>query len=136
MKKSNLKYARTCVYNVNYHIVWTVKYRRDVLDDEIETYLKELFQEIAIEKGFEVVQIEVSERDHIHIFASAHPKVAPSYIVKMLKGISARKCFIKFPRIKKKLWSGHLWNSSFYIETVGSISEETIQKYIKNQKKE
>ncbi|TCP70381.1 IS200/IS605 family transposase [Baia soyae] len=135
MNKDTIKHARTCVYNVNYHIVWSVKYRRAVLDHEVEIYMKGLFQEIAVEKGFEVVMAEVGEQDHVHVFASAHPKIAPSYIVKMLKGISARKLFMKFPKLKNKLWSGHLWNSSFYIETVGSISEETIRKYIENQQK-
>lgn len=133
--KSNLKHARTCVYNVHYHIVWSVKYRRKILTSKIEQYLKELFQEIAKEKGFEVVMMEVGEQDHIHVFASAHPKVAPSYIVKMLKGISGRKLFLQFPEIKEKLWKGHLWNSSFYIETVGSISEDVIKKYISKQSK-
>lgn len=133
--KSNLKHARTCVYNVNYHIVWSVKYRRKVLTTKIEQYLKDLFQEIAEEKGFEVIMVEVGEQDHIHVFASAHPKVAPSYIVKMLKGISGRKLFLTFPEIKQKLWNGHLWNNSFYIETVGSISEDTIKKYIAKQTK-
>jgi putative transposase len=135
MGKSSLKHARTCVYNVNYHIVWSVKYRRKVLTAEIESYLKVLFQEIAQEKEFEVVMMEVGEQDHIHVFASAHPKVAPSYIVKMLKGISARKLFLKFPQLKNRLWDGHLWNSSFYIETIGSISEDVIRKYMENQKK-
>jgi len=115
--------------------VWSVKYRRAVLNEEIEAYLRELFQNTAEEKGFEVMMMEVGEQDHIHVFASAHPKIAPSYIVKMLKGISARKLFFKFPDLKKKLWEGQLWNSSFYIETIGSISEETIRKYIENQKK-
>lgn len=46
-KKSRITHARTCVYNVNYHIVWSVKYRRKVLDHEIKQYLKTLFQEIA-----------------------------------------------------------------------------------------
>ncbi|MFX0559909.1 IS200/IS605 family transposase [Tepidibacillus infernus] len=133
--KSNLKHARTCVYNVNYHIVWSVKYRRKVLTSQIESYLKELFQEIANEKGFEIVMMEVGEQDHVHVFASAHPKVAPSYIVKMLKGISGRKLFLQFPEIKQKLWKGHLWNSSFYLETVGSMSEDVIKKYIANQSK-
>ncbi|HHY20288.1 MAG TPA: IS200/IS605 family transposase [Bacilli bacterium] len=133
--KANLKHARTCVYNVNYHIVWSVKYRRKVLSTQIEAYLQTLFQEIAKEKEFEVVMMEVGEQDHIHVFASAHPKIAPSYIVKMLKGISGRKLFLQFPEIKQKLWKGRLWNSSFYIETVGSISEETIKRYIQNQKK-
>jgi putative transposase len=135
MRKESIKHGRTCVYNVNYHIVWSVKYRRSVLSAEIEAYLKELFQEIAQEKEFEVVMVEVGEKDHVHVFASAHPKVAPSYIVKMLKGISARKLFLKFPQLKQRLWGGHLWNSSFYLETIGSISEEAIKKYIEKQKK-
>lgn len=135
MTKDNIKHARTCVYNVNYHIVWSVKYRRPVLSAEIEAYLKELFQEIAGEKEFEVVMMEVRESDHIHVFASAHPKIAPSYIVKMLKGISARKLLLKFPHLKKNLSGGHLWNNSFFIETIGSISEQAIKSYIDNQKK-
>ncbi|KZN95548.1 MULTISPECIES: IS200/IS605 family transposase [Aeribacillus] len=134
-KKAKITHARTCVYNVNYHIVWSVKYRRKVLIKEIEKYLKDLFQEIAKEKGFEVVMMEVGEQDHIHVFATAHPKVAPSYIVKMLKGISGRKLFLEFPEIKQKLWKGQLWNSSYYIETIGSISEGAIKKYIAMQKK-
>ncbi|NLJ81285.1 MAG: IS200/IS605 family transposase [Firmicutes bacterium] len=134
MGKSNLKHARTCVYNVNYHIVWSVKYRRKVLTDEVEEYLKKTFHGIAEEKDFEVIMSEVGGQDHVHAFVSAHPKIAPSYIVKMLKGISGRKLFLKFPEIKQKLWKGRLWNSSFYLETVGSISEEAIKKYIEHQK--
>jgi len=74
--------------------------------------------ETGIEKGFEVAMVEVGEQDHVCLFVSAHPKIAPSYIVKMVKGISARKLFLKFPEIKKKLWKGHLWNPSYYIETI------------------
>jgi len=135
MKKTNLIHARTCVYNVNYHIVWSVKYRKKVLTQEVELYLKKIFKEIAQEKGFLLQMVEVGEQDHIHVFVSAHPKIAPSYIVKMLKGISGRKIFLQFPEIKQKLWKGVLWNSSYYIETVGSISEDVIKRYIANQKK-
>ena len=42
---SNLKYGRTCVYNVNYHIVWSTKYRRKVLNNKIEQRLKEILFE-------------------------------------------------------------------------------------------
>lgn len=72
--------------------------------------------------------------DHIHVFASAHPKIAPGYIYKTLKGISARKIFIEFPDIKQKLWKGKLWNPATYIETIGHISEDTVMKYIQDQK--
>lgn len=132
--KNNLIKARTCVYNVNYHIVWTVKYKQKILTDEIEQYLKEELLNIAKEKEFIIHAMECNE-DHIHLFVSAHPKIAPSYIVKMCKGISGRKLFIKFPEISKKLWENTLWNSSFYIETIGSTNEENIKKYIENQKR-
>lgn len=133
MKK--LKHARTCIYNCNYHIVFSTKYRRPVLTEDIEKRLKELVQEIAKDKGFEVAQIEVGEQDHVHIFASAHPKMSPSLIVKYIKGITARKLFIEFPELKNRLRKGHLWNPSYYIETIGSISEDAIKKYIENQRK-
>ncbi|QSQ09172.1 hypothetical protein H0A61_01531 [Koleobacter methoxysyntrophicus] len=133
MKKNNLIHARTCVYNVNYHIVWSTKYRKEVLNNNLQEELKNLFFEIAREKGFIIATMEIMP-DHVHIFASAHPQIAPSYIVKMLKGISARKLFIKHPELQKQLWKGHLWNSSFYIETIGSISKDAIKEYIENQK--
>lgn len=132
----NLKHARTCVYNCNYHLVFSTKYRKPVLTEDIEKRLTELIEKIGMEKGFEVSQVEVGEKDHVHIFVSAHPKVCPSYIVKMIKGITARKLLIEFPQLRQVFKKGHLWNSSYYIETIGSISEEAVKKYIENQKRE
>ncbi|MCC2165066.1 transposase, partial [Clostridiaceae bacterium CLA-AA-H274] len=51
MNKNNLKHARTCVYNINYHIVWSVKYRRKIITPEIESYMRDLIQHIASDKG-------------------------------------------------------------------------------------
>lgn len=133
MKKNNLIHARTCVYNVNYHIVWSVKYRHPVLKGGIDDYLKVVLKEIADDKDFIIQSMEVMP-DHVHIFVSAHPKISPSYIVKMLKGISGRKIFMEYPEIKDKLWKGKLWNSSFYIETIGSVSEKAISMYLEKQK--
>ena len=77
--KENLVHSRTCVYNINYHVVWSVKYRRKILSAEIETYLKELVQKIASDKGFTVHLFEVGEGDHIHCFVSAPPKLSCTY---------------------------------------------------------
>lgn len=127
--------ARTCVYNVNYHIVFCIKYRKQVLNSIVEKRLKEVAYEVAEEKDFIIHKIEVGELDHVHVFVSAHPKVAPSYIVKMLKGIIGRKLLMEFPEITKKLWNGQLWSNSFFLETVGSVSEDAIKQYIKKQSK-
>jgi putative transposase len=130
----DLIHGRTVVYNVNYHIVWSVKYRRPVLTGRIAERLKLLLSEIADDKGFTIRTVEVME-DHVHLFVSAPPKLSPSYVYKMLKGISGRKLLMEFKGLTKQLWHGHLWNPSTYIETIGHISEETVRKYIEDQKK-
>lgn len=78
MKKNNLIHARTCIYNVNYHIVWSVKYRRKVLNAEVEAFMRNLIQQIAHDKGFTVAEFEVGECDHVHLFVSAPPKISIS----------------------------------------------------------
>ena len=135
MKKNNLTHARTCVYNVNYHIVWSTKYRRKVLNSKIEVRLKEILLSVAEDKEFIIHEMEVGESDHIHLFVSSHPKNSISYIVKMMKGISGRLLLREFPEITQKLWKGELWNPSYYAETIGSVSEENIKRYILKQEK-
>jgi putative transposase len=127
--------GRTCVYNIGYHIVWSTKYRREVIEGAIAERLKLLFKEIAADFEFEIREMEVMP-DHCHVFVSCHPKKSPSDIVKCLKGITARKLFLEFPAIKKKLWGGHLWNPSYYIGTVGNMSKDVVLRYIQNQKTE
>ena len=131
----NLIHSGTCVYNINYHVVWSVKYRRKILYAEIEKYLKELVHQIATDKGFTVHLFEVGEGDHIHCFISGPPKLSVTDIVKYLKGITGRKLFEQFPEIREKLWKGQLWNHSYYVRTIGSVSEENIRRYIEQQRK-
>lgn len=126
--------GRTCVYNVNYHIIWCTKYRRKVLSEPISSRLYELLREVGNEKGFTVVQAKVGENDHIHCFVTAPPKLSITDIVRWLKGISGRHLLMEFPEIKHQLWNGHLWNGSFFVETIGSTSEENIKKYIEHQR--
>ena len=102
--------------NINYHVVWCVKYRRKIITPQIEQFLKELAQEIARDKGFTVHLFEAGEMDHIHCFVSAPPKLS-------------------ITELRQKLWKGQLWNHSYYVETVGSVSEDAIRKYIENQSK-
>ena len=127
-------HARTCVYSINYHIVWCVKYRRKVLTGEIESRLYELLKLIAEEKGFNVVQCKIGEGDHIHCFVSAPPKLSVTAIVKYLKGISGNILFQEYPELRQQLWKGQLWNGSYFVETIGSTSEENIRQYIERQK--
>lgn len=97
-----IKHGRGYVYAIEYHIVWCVKYRYKVLKDEIAEFLKEVLIETAILYKFRVESLEVVE-DHVHVLVSATPQHTIPNLVKMLKVISARKLFLKFPELKKSL---------------------------------
>lgn len=73
--------------------------------------------------------------DHVHLFISAPPTIAPTEIVKILKSVSAYWIFKGFPNLKKsKFWGSGLWSKGYYVGTAGAVSSEIIQKYIQNQK--
>ncbi|MCL6478329.1 MAG: IS200/IS605 family transposase [Peptococcaceae bacterium] len=133
MKKEAWKSTGTAVYNINYHLVWSTKYRRNVLAPPVEDTLKSAITDLCEEHGYELIAMEVMP-DHVHVFLSAPPKVSPAVIAKALKGASARKLFTRHPELKKKLWGGHLWNPSYYVGTAGDVSKETVKKYIELQK--
>ena len=128
-------HGRTCVYNINYHIVWCVKYRKKVLNDDISNRLYILLFQIAQKKGFKVVECKVGENDHVHCFISAPPKLSVTQIVKYLKGISGNIILKEFPELRNELWKGELWNGSYFCETIGSASQENIKKYIERQQR-
>ena len=71
------------------------------MNAEIEAYLQELVQEIAADKGFTVHLFECGERDHVHCFVSAPPKLSITAIVKYLKGITGRNTLRKLVEWKK-----------------------------------
>ena len=131
MKKENLIHARTCVYNVNYHIVFSTKYRKAVLKGGVEEYLKQLFKDIADEKGFTISSMEVME-DHVHLFVKAPPTASPHWIVQQLKGYTSHELRKEFSHLKSRLPT--LWTRSYYVESCGHISEQTIKRYIEEQK--
>lgn len=133
MKENTYKRSQTCVYNINYHIVWAVKYRCKVLTPPIADFLKDTLKSIGEQKGFSLIECEVGLEDHVHVFISAPTTLSPSTIVKYMKGISGRKILMQFPEISDKLWRGHLWNNSYFIESIGSTNEEAIKKYIERQ---
>lgn len=101
----------------------------------MEEFLKDTAMQIAAEKGFILHLFEVGECDHIHCFISAPPKLSITTIVKYLKGITGRKLFEAYPELRSKLWKDELWNHSYYVETIGSVLEKNIRRYIEKQSK-
>ena len=115
-------------------MVTAVKYRKVLLNSEVEACIKETLK--GISERYEIIIDEVGfDQNHIHIFCGAAPGRAPLRVISIIKSITARKIFEKFPKLKKEeLWGGEFWSNGKYIGTVGeATSEKTIRNYIRNQ---
>lgn len=119
------------VYNLGYHIIWCPKYRRKVLVDGIDIELKRLIREKCDEHNWELENLEVMP-DHVHIFIKCKPTDSVAYVVAQIKGYTSHVLKQLFPSLNSRL--PNLWTRSYYAESVGIINEETIKRYIENQK--
>ena len=119
------------VYKNQFHIIFCPKYRRKVLVNGVDERLKEILFEIAKTKDVEIKALEIMP-DHVHIFIDFDPRLTLHKIVKDFKGISSRILREEFPHLKSRLPS--LWTRSYFACSIGHISEETIKRYIENQK--
>ena len=132
-------YGRTSVYNLNYHLIWRTKYRKKVLQGQIESDLKKILYEVADEYGFTISHMEIGLDDHIHLLVSAPPKLSVTNIVRWLNGVSAGKLFQLHPELKTSYWLSegdrHLWAPSYFVESIGSTNEQAVAKYIDDQRK-
>lgn len=119
--------SRHSRYNINYHLVWIPKYRHPVLTGEVATHLTDILYLIAEKNGIEILSLEIMP-DHVHLFVSSPPQNAPSLLVNWFKGISARmyNYWHEGPKIK--------WTNSYYVGTAGTVTSETIKRYIEEQK--
>lgn len=123
--------STTCSYNLEYHIIWCPKYRRKVLIEDVETRLKEIINIKCEELGCEIKELNIMP-DHVHLFVKTKPIIAPHFLVQQIKGTSSRILRNEFKHLKSRL--PNMWTRSYYIESVGHISETTIEKYIQEQK--
>lgn len=119
------------VYNVAYHIIWCPKYRRAILVDGVAERLKTLLYEQASKFGWIIESMEVMP-DHVHLFIKANPIDPIARIVAQLKGYTSHVLRAEFIHLKSKLPT--LWTRSYYVETIGHISEDAIKRYIEDQK--
>ena len=122
--------TRYAVHNINYHMVWMPKYRRNVLTEDMKAEMQKLFAVTAARNDMEILAAEVMP-DHIHLFVSAPPRLSPSDVVNMFKGVSARWLRARFPELKEL--GDALWTRTYYVGTDGSVTEETIRRYIEER---
>ena len=133
MDDAGARYAKNAgaVFSLKYHAVWCPKYRRPVLTNPVDARLRELISEVAARREMTVHTLEVMP-DHVHLFVETDPRWAPAEVVGKFKAVSSRILRQEFPALRSRLPT--LWSRSYYIASVGTVSEATIRRYIEAQK--
>ena len=128
-----IRSTKSAVYDLKYHLVWVPKYRKQIFNPEMREYVKEVFQQIAEEYEFNIDTLEVME-DHVHVFIEAPPRYSPSQIVQVMKSISAKEVFRRYPKLRKQLWAHELWSDGYFVRSVGDkVTADIIRKHIEYQ---
>ena len=127
-----IRTGRHCVFNMHVHLVFVVKYRRDVFTNAMLETMREVFERVCLDFEAELIEFD-GEHDHVHLLVNYPPKVAISSLVNSLKGVSSRHLRKEFPEIKNKLWGGSLWSPSYFASSCGGAPLEIIKQYIEQQ---
>ena len=73
--------------------------------------------------------------NHVHLLVSIPLKMSVSQIMGYLKGKSTLMIYDRHPELQSK-WDKAFWARGYYVETIGNITDEAVQKYIKEQAEE
>jgi putative transposase len=118
------------VCSLGLRLVWCPKYRRRVLGGRAAAGSGELVEQIAAERGWEIVAREVMP-DHVHLFVRVGPTDAPAAVVRAFKGRTARVLWAEFPYVRR--FAKVLWSPSYFAASVGDVSESTVRRYLEHQ---
>ncbi|MEB4819858.1 IS200/IS605 family transposase [Bacillus thuringiensis] len=120
------------VFSFYYHLVLVVKYRRNVFDDDMSDYAKDMF--VRLSENYNITLVEWNhDVDHVHILFKAHPNTEMTKFINAYKSASSRLIKRNFPQVKKKLWKEMFWSRSFCLLTTGGSPIDVVKTYIENQ---
>ena len=131
MDNNSLSHTR---WNCKYHIVFTPKYRRQIIYKQISADIGQIIRALCARKGVTIIEAAALP-DHIHLYVEIPPKYSVSEFMGYLKGKSSLMIFDRHSSLKYKYGNRHFWCRGYYVDTVGR-NAKAIEEYVKNQLQE
>ena len=105
------------------HLVTPAKYRKVIFNEELDEYLCKICENI--EARYEIRFLEIgTDSDHVHFLLQSVPMYSPTKIAKLVKSITAKKMFERYPSLKEELWGSEFWTKGYFMSTVGKHGDE------------
>lgn len=122
-------------YDIEYHIVWTTKYRYRVIVGKIAERARKLVIQSCNSMNVNIIKGSIG-KEHIHLLVSCPPSLSVSKLIQQLKGKTSRTLQMEFKELRKRYWGRHLWASGYFCRSVGTVTRNIIKEYIENQEDE
>jgi len=118
------------IEKLQYHIVWSTKYRYSLLTNEMSKTLKQYFIKKQEKWGFQIKSIAI-EDNHIHLLVQLKSSREDlNNLIQKLKGGSSFLLRKKFRFLSSY---PSLWTASHFVASVGNVSDKTIEEYLNKQ---
>ena len=121
-------------YLLLYHIIFVVKYRKNILMPDLTSTLKESLACIESRSDFVISEMEV-DHDHLHLMIDATPTVSISQIVRRIKQQTTNAMWRKHSRfLRGQFWlEKTFWSDGYFASSIGNASSDTVRQYIRTQ---
>lgn len=97
-----------------YHIVFTPKYRRKVIYNQIRSEIGEILRKLCEYKGIEIIEGHLMP-DHVHVLLAIPPKYSVASVMGYLKGKSSLMIFDRHASLKYKFGNRKFWAEGYYV---------------------
>ena len=115
-----------------YHVWFSTKNRKWLLQGDVATKAKQELISVATEKRIELLECETMV-DHVHLLLAAASATELSWHLKLLKGRSSYEVFKAYPEVKLDAQTNALWQVSFNSRVVPDDQVATVRHYIRTQ---
>jgi putative transposase len=124
------------VYNLEYHIVWTPRYRRKIFVRGVKEYLEGILSHLeGLDEDIEVKKVNV-RLDHVHLVLVIPPRVSVAQVVQYMKSRTGKALSSKFKFIRKAMHDKEgMWSRGYCVSSIG-LNEKTILRYVEHQERE
>ena len=120
------------MHRLRFHLVWTPKYRRSVLQEPVASRLTALLRQACEVNQWQLHELNV-QPDHVHMLLQLSPSDSVVDVMNLLKGGTSRLLRREFPELAEFLWGDSLWGDGYFAETVGQQEEGIVRAYIRDQ---
>ena len=97
-------------YNIEYHIVWTTKYRYRILQGKVAERVREIIRQNCNSMNVTIIKGSIG-KEHVHLLLSCPPSISVSKIVQQLKGKTSRVLLSEYKELRRRYYGQHLWGT-------------------------